>query len=177
MKIPKGDLLWSKEVENTTLREILEFIIKIEAPGMLSASDDSFLIVDGKKIVAALCNGEKGDNALGCLFKSFKSEDKVFFYSMNEIDLLKEKHSELFLKNPEKALMMYLKSDSETFEDLIKKMKRENELSRDKIMEKYKIKDPSSKEVRKALSPFEKRKKKAKLKEFKDFVDAVYGRQ
>ncbi|MEA1993165.1 MAG: hypothetical protein U9N35_02050 [Euryarchaeota archaeon] len=176
MEISKGDLLWSKEIENTTLKGILEFIMKVESPGMLSISDDSFLIVDKKKIVAALCNGKRGDNALSDLFKSFKTKNKVFFYSMRDIDLLREEHPEIFLRTPEKAFMEYLKSDSETFKGLIKKMKTGEKLSRDKIMEKYKIKDPSNKEVNKVLSPFEKKKEKAKLREFKDFVDAVYGR-
>ncbi|MCK4311048.1 MAG: hypothetical protein KAV80_06310, partial [Methanomicrobia archaeon] len=101
MKINRGELLWSKSLKKTSLKDILNFIMKIEICGMLSASDESFLVVDNKRIIAASCNEKVGDDALVDLFESFKNE--ASFYSMEDTDSLKREHPEIFLKDPEKA--------------------------------------------------------------------------
>jgi len=174
MEINKGELLWSKNLKKTNLKEILNFIMKTEIPGLLSVSDKSFLIINEKKVIAASCKEKTGDNALVDLFESFKNEDEVFFYSMGDIDSLKKKNPEIFLKNPEKALTNYLKSNPDLSKDLAKKIG--TKISREEIMARYKIKEPSDEEVNRTLSPFELKKKKAELKDFKEFIDVIYGR-
>ena len=175
MKINRGELLWSKSLKKTSLKDILNFIMKIEICGMLSASDESFLIVDNKRIIAASCNEKVGDDALVDLFESFKNE--ASFYSIEDTGSLKREHPEIFLKDPEKALTEYLKSNPELFKDLIERIEMRTKLSREEIMARYKIKEPSGEEVSRVLSPFELKKKKAKLRDFKEFVDAAYGRK
>lgn len=78
------------------------------------------------------------------------------------------------MKNPEKALKNYLKSNPELFKDLAKKIG--TKISREEIMARYKIKEPSDEEINRALSPLELKKKKAELKDFKEFIDVIYGR-
>lgn len=175
MKINKGELLWSKSLKKTSLKDILNFIMKIEILGILLTSDESFLIVDNKRIIVASYNEKVGDDALADLFESFKNE--IFFYSIEDIDSLKREHPEIFLKDPEKALTEYLKSNPELFKDLIERIEMGTKLSREEIMARYKIKEPSGEEVSRVLSPFELKKKKTKLKDFKEFIDAVYGRK
>lgn len=177
MQLNKGKLLWSKSLKNTTLKEILNFIIKTEFTGILLISDDSFLIIDKKRVIAAQYEEKKGDHALVDLFEALKTEDEIFFYSIDDIDLVKKKNPEIFLKNPEKALISYLRSNPEMFRDIIERIEKKTKLSREEIMAKYKIREPSDGELSIVLSPFESKKKKAKLKDFKEFIDVVYGRR